>query len=973
VDCAGNIFTAIRNTDNSDSPVKLQVKAAASIVPEGWATEIAIPFSALGINKKPNDDTQWKFNTTRTRRAAGRSGEPSSWAKLDLFSQQNKFAHLIFYANPEIEADLAFWENNNRSGLMDRSEVSGIKFASKIAGKEPFPTLWDYSPFVKQNKPAKSWSMRGLTPGTKEKYPEMHRAATKLNSLLIDKSFLDEQLNELCRADLPSKEFASFLLQSKKLNSELNGLYQAYGRAYKSDKNKMPAALFSNMDKVKSMIKELKSACLKKLEIQQKNARKKIGDWQAQSLKPTLNEKYMNCFGYSRRYQFAAHEFFSNTDSLLPLGPFSSHTLHSNYVSSSPTQKDANASWDYSFLQIGLNKQKNSSIKRIYSRTTLGQGDLCTVMLPEIKSKPGVYMSSVDKLPPYTKFKAQIKRASNIHNNTLNNFIDKYIKGICAEIRKSGIPVDYYMIGWEGKNKFKVTTKENKKEYRSMGFTSEGKDYFHEYLKERYASLKELNKFWQTNYKSFGEINPQNDKFINPLANVTGLSFEHERWTRVTYLRWLKGIKNSFHKNAPGIPVMEDMSYFLIDGNTYLAFKENIADIMSFHTNPLRELAMWNFMYSINRSFGKLLGYYENYWGMFRRKYLNNERFAKREVDKFFFELFMHDISISAWWLRYHGSSGTYLAGYNCNPFYLDYGQTIFRWSTTSLPVMFKKGLSIEKMLLDTKIAKSKNAMIQPCTSVFALSSLGYTVYNSPPITMLFDLHNNLLRPKDIPYEFLPEEMVLDKKASLNEYECLILPYAPYMTLDFSRQLKSWVKQGGTLIAFGPFAIYNEAGKALRPEDSLLKTLFPKVTIGSKLWDFSLSGKDEPPMVSRKAFGKGKLLIFNSCISVCLQNANLKSQLDEVFSREINKPVFCADENLRSIIRTGKNGSQWLAINNTSASKPIHTKVSVYGEFKRVYDVMIPGWMPLKTSVDNGKTKIDIALRPGDWTVLKLK
>jgi hypothetical protein len=581
-------------------------------------------------------------------------------------------------------------------------------------------------------------------------------------------------------------------------------------------------------------------------------------------------------------------------------------------------------------------------------------------------------MSSLDNLPVCVEgaFSGR-DRAVNIHSPAVDSFLKKYLRATCGEIRKSSIPVDFFLFAQEARNTFKVQTGENKKEDRSMGFTPDGRKDFQEYLKERYGSIEELNKRWGADYKSFDAVGPLNDKFIRRPPKLTGLAFEHERWSRVTFLRWLKRIKDTVHEEAPGIPVMEDMSYFLMDGNVYLAFREDCADIISFHTEPKREIPMRDFIYSVNRGFGKLLGCYENYWGMHRRKHMNNERLAKREVDKFFFELFTHDITVSAWWLRYYPGTGSYLAGYNGNAYYLEYDQTVFRWSTAALPVMFQKGLSIEKMLLDTAIVKSKAAIIQPCSTVFALGALGYTVYDSPPITMLFDLHNNLLGPENIPCELLPEEMALDKRASLSDYDCLILPYAPYMTAVFSKQLKDWVEKGGVLIAFGPFALYDETGAGLPRDSSLLKTLLPGASLGEEAWDFRLPGRDGSPEIFQENFGAGKLILFNREPSAYMRDVSLGARLKDILAQNIRRPALCSGGNPRSILRRGKDGSLWLAVNNISSDKPLRARLSVDGEFSHVYDVLIPGWMPLKTSVNNGRTECDIALCPGDWTVLK--
>ena len=53
---------------------------------------------------------------------------------------------------------------------------------------------------------------------------------------------------------------------------------------------------------------------------------------------------------------------------------------------------------------------------------------------------------------------------------------------------------------------------------------------------------------------------------------------------------------------------MTDTSHFLIDMNMYLAFKEGMSDIISFHSSPRFEYAQWTVMSTLTRAFDTVLG-----------------------------------------------------------------------------------------------------------------------------------------------------------------------------------------------------------------------------------------------------------------------------------------------------------------------------------------------------------------------------
>ena len=112
-------------------------------------------------------------------------------------------------------------------------------------------------------------------------------------------------------------------------------------------------------------------------------------------------------------------------------------------------------------------------------------------------------------------------------------------------------------------------------------------------------------------------------------GEVSGLTYEFERWRRLNYVRILAKTRQFLREGAPNVPVMPDPSHFLSDGNGYLMYRENAGDIMSFHSGPGKEEPMWVYLSTMNRVFGKMTGYFENYYGMWARAHLANERLAK--------------------------------------------------------------------------------------------------------------------------------------------------------------------------------------------------------------------------------------------------------------------------------------------------------------------------------------------------------
>lgn len=336
---------------------------------------------------------------------------------------------------------------------------------------------------------------------------------------------------------------------------------------------------------------------------------------------------------------------------------------------------------------------------------------------------------------------------------------------------------------------------------------------------------------------------------------------------------------------------MIDNSHFMLDGNMYTLFKENAADIYSFHSNPSTEETMWTYLGSLARRYGKSLGYHENYHDMYGRDYLPDERVAKHAIRRFFFNLYARDVRNVTWWLRYTTSPTDYVAAYGGGTFNLDHDQTIFRWSTTELAPMFARGRRLERALIDTVPETSRIAVVQPSATVLNRASMGVSHRDCPTLQSLLDAHRKLLEPMNFAHEFITEEMVLDGAASLAEFQVLVLPPARWMSQELSSQLGEWVMKGGTLVAVGPFALVDEYSHELPRTDSLFQRIFPEAKrTGADDWSYSVAGEDPATAtVLLRRYGRGTVAYLNAPLATITHDAQRTHVLEQLISRAAHR------------------------------------------------------------------------------------
>ncbi len=988
VDTAENTYNGV-NEQGQEQAISFEWAAKCLKSTNSWTVEMALPFASLGC-AAPKDNQRWDFNVGRERYT---QKEMSSWAALGEFTQRRRFGKLAFFSRHEIVADIAYWENSDADPLLRRKEVSGIKIADRFlkdgdSAEKRIPDLWSYFPYEadrgekRENGNYHDDVMRGLSEKAKAVHPEFYRAAVEINGLLIQKSFLDEKLRAAQRAAYyagriaagnsqdsnPAGQMKGLQRRNHLINADLNDLYQFYGRAFDANRNaERLSGVHAKANAIAELIQGLESDIGACIDMSSAGVIKKAGPWKSRILELRSEEQYLNDSGTSCRYQFTAFSS-AHTEHLSRLGPFD--RFHIDWPVPWP-KSDTPGEYNFPKLRGYIEKIHKESSGRIESFSCTEpsyRGALYPMthwMLEKAGKDPDIILQTEkDKKAPVEseQFVIDIRSRLNPHHPAALEYIRGYLKRFAVEL-STQVKTDYFVTAWEGSASH-------------VGYNPSSRAAFRDYLKERYRSVASLNGKWKTEYASFESIKIPYDQYTSPAREVSGLTYEFERWGRLNYIRLMARMRQFLREGAPNVPVMPDLSHFLREGNTYLMYRENTCDIMSFHSRPGLEEPMWVYLETMNRAFGKITGYFENYFGMWPRANLNDERLAKRDLDKFFFELFMRDVRVSTWWLTTVTGPIAYAAAYNANSFRLEYGQSIYRWSATSLPVMFRKCRSIEKALLESGQEIPKTAIIQPCATVFNLASMNHDSNDSDTLRLMFDLHNRLLSPGNVAHDYLPEEMVLDGKGSLDDYTVLFLPYAPYMSEEFSRRLTRWVEKGGTLIAIGPFSLKNEFGLDPVGGESMFTALFPKYKkIGEGNWDYSVDGTDQKPepAVTTKSFGKGRIVCLNRMVDMLLRHPSLGSLLTKIVNEMCEQTAMSPNSDLRILVRDGNRGEKYLALCNDRVEDSIETNVLVKGHYDRPKDITVPGWFPVPSRIVGNQTELMIRLEPGEWTMIALE
>ena len=524
---------------------------------------------------------------------------------------------------------------------------------------------------------------------------------------------------------------------------------------------------------------------------------------------------------------------------------------------------------------------------------------------------------------------------------------------------------------------------------RSTGYNRSALADFQAWLQQRYGTIAELNRQWKSGYGSFADVRPPADlTIVNQWPRPHPLGSEFQLWREERHLDWQKLIYQALKKADPAKPVMADHSRLLasLDGSRI----SETADILSFHArSPLFMLGSI-YCYSLNRFAHKQLGQYECFWGCQEDlPRIAEEKVQRAAMMKYLYRLTVWGRNVQIWWYAY--TAADYLLSYNGNWFNPVYDLTTLRYSAAALPVGREKVKRLEPLLLDSAIVPARIVVIQPNTSMRVQRyALG------PSFLEMLELHEFLFGRNDL-YELIPEGYFVDGRASLDDFDVVILPYAPYFPDRFAGPLRDWIRKGGTLIATGPFGLYDKFGfdraelwtelfglraplQMTGPTQSEWKWSVAPAGTGPERWtahqpfpQIGVVPAGAGPDMLDAHLGFGRVLV-----TLCsLRNGEFRqratSRIAEALEGKLRRGIRSTASDLELTLHRRADGQRFVCVINRNVDRAIYGTLTVPSVLSRVVDEDVPGGFPVPLRISGGESSFSVRLEPAEFTVLTVE
>ncbi|MEW6355685.1 MAG: beta-galactosidase [Planctomycetota bacterium] len=503
---------------------------------------------------------------------------------------------------------------------------------------------------------------------------------------------------------------------------------------------------------------------------------------------------------------------------------------------------------------------------------------------------------------------------------------------------------------------------------RSIGYNPSALPDFHAWLRARYKTIAEINRRWKTNYARFEEIQPPEDLcLVTEWKRPHPLGYEFQSWREDRHFAWAKMIYDALKKADPIKPVFSSPSCFLrsLDGSRLF----ETVDIMGFHARSPHFMLGSIYIHSLNRFARKNLGQYECFWGCQEdRPRIAEERVQRAAMMKYLYRLTVWGRYAQVWWYAY--TSADYLLDYNGNWFNPVYDLTTLRYCAAALPVGKEKVKRLEDIFMDSAIVPSRVAMIQPITSM-----LFQKYARGESFLEMMELHDRLFAQNDL-YELIPETYFLDGRASLDNFDVVILPHAPYFPDRLSDQLKRWVEKGGLLVSTGPFGLYDKFGfdDAALWKDVFGPNVATRLTSAQESdWHWDVPVLSDSFGLFQGSLGKGRVIVTLHSLRNAAFAKKVGPLLTEAIEAKAPPAARCASNDFEMTLHRHKAGKLYLCVINRNVDKPVEDDVVLRGEFKRGVDLDTAGGFPIRFTAADGRTAFRLRLEPAEFTMIELE
>ena len=245
--------------------------------------------------------------------------------------------------------------------------------------------------------------------------------------------------------------------------------------------------------------------------------------------------------------------------------------------------------------------------------------------------------------------------------------------------------------------------------------------------------------------------------------------------------------------------------------------------------------------------------------------------------------------------------------------------------------------------------------------------------YNAYPAKAMRELMKNVsirLEKDGWNYGTYYEKFLLEKKQSLEGVQTVIVPNGTCMGEGLNRMLESWVRNGGTLIAFAPTGVLNDLG--LPANKGVVQSAFP-----GKPWDFASDQwkpTDEPPISSngklnlyRASLGKGTVYVFSSAI----EWPPAENKTTEILEKHTRRTIGSPNHNLELCMRESAD-AYYLYVLNWSLTDPVESEIFFTGQCVSLSDEGLQRPMKVPFDSQGNVHTFRVSLQPAESTLFKI-
>jgi hypothetical protein len=575
--------------------------------------------------------------------------------------------------------------------------------------------------------------------------------------------------------------------------------------------------------------------------------------------------------------------------------------------------------------------------------------------------------------------------------------------------------------------------------FREFGHSVPAIAAFRNYVANKYNTIGELNTAWQQSppYASFDDIDPPDALISGFHPNVderghtvhfpywpvkrlraTPLTYEFERCRKDLYAEYFEDCYEALKRGDPGRPVACSnsggiMNESLINSLDDLRMPDTCVDLWGKHPSGGIGWDDSPYLYGLNHYFNKTLVSLEYYGYGFEEFFpvYGPAILAQGATTESVYNAMRRDVWHEYSWDRRAllfywppklvelrlPPGGNWLSD-GIDPWTAPILQP---WAGT-IPAARRRLTSVNDILIDVPIINPKIGVLHA----------GVSIVNAYPTDSVREITADVfdrLIAMQYHFDIVAEEYIVNDPGdptvhhdTLDRYEVLILPYVQYFDHGFASALLGWVGNGGTLIALGPFGLYDKHGFAISDAAALV---YPGTTFSYTDPDFPLSwiwtASGGPVFTNGyrvDSYGNGTIMttldgraLYRPVVGIGAGTQRTArppasdivdpggySPAQQAFygtlAAATARKAWVTSGNVEMVIRRDENGTGplYVSLLNWDYRNALTTSVMIDGEYNPVTDLSIPGGFPVPATIHAGQTTLPMKLGPGEGLMLML-